>query len=418
MSANHVNSEEPEVTGVAPVEVTSRRDPAQFGGAEHDFSLVTGGPLFQMYRRTHLVIDPLELLRRRIVVITAIAWLPLLFLSLLDLFSGRAVEVSFLRDVEVHARFLVALPVLIFAEVIVHSRLKPAVRRFVERRIVVPEDLQRFDRMIDSAVRLRNSNVLEIGLLVIVYTAGLWLWGSRIPINSATWYAMPGGRWHLTPAGYWYVFVSIPIVQFVLLRWYLKLFIWFRFLWQVSRLKLHLVPTHPDRCAGLGFLGGGSYAFGPLLFAQGAMLAGVVASRVLYQGQKLMSFKMQIGGFVVFFVFAILCPLLMFTPQMLAAKRRGLAEFGQIAQDYVDEFETRWVNHNSPEPDELLGSGDIQSLADLDGSFSVVNEMRWVPVKLNDAVRLAAATAAPFVPLLFTVFSLEELVTRLVKMLF
>jgi hypothetical protein len=272
--------------------------------------------------------------------------------------------------------------------------------------------------MIDSAVRLRNSNVLEIGLLVIVYTAGLWLWGSRIPISSATWYAMPGGRWHLTPAGYWYVFVSIPIVQFVLLRWYLKLFIWFRFLWQVSRLKLHLVPTHPDRCAGLGFLGGGSYAFGPLLFAQGAMLAGVVASRVLYQGQKLMSFKMQIGGFVVFFVFAILCPLLMFTPQMLAAKRRGLAEFGQIAQDYVDEFETRWVNHNSPEPDELLGSGDIQSLADLDGSFSVVNEMRSVPVKLNDAVRLAAATAAPFVPLLFTVFSLEELVTRLVKMLF
>jgi hypothetical protein len=108
----------------------------------------------------------------------------------------------------------------------------------------------------------------------------------------------------------------------------------------------------------------------------------------------------------------------MFTPQMLAAKRRGLAEFGQIAQDYVDEFETRWVNHDSPEPDELLGSGDIQSLADLDGSFSVVNEMRSVPVKLNDAVRLAAATAAPFVPLLFTVFSLEELVTRLVKMLF
>jgi hypothetical protein len=403
---------------VAPVEVTSRRDAAQFGGVEHDFSLVTGGPLFQLFRRSHLVIDPLELLYRRIVVITAIVWLPLLFLSFWDFFSGRAVQVSFLRDVEVHARFLVALPVLIFAEVIVHSRLKPVVRRFVDRRIVVPEDLPRFERMIDSAVRLRNSNAMEVGLFVVAYTGGLWLWGDRIPIDSASWYAMPGGRWHLTLAGYWYVFVSIPIVQFILLRWYLRLFIWFRFLWQVSRLNLHLVPTHPDRCAGLAFLGGGSYAFSPLLFAQGAMLAGVVASRVLYHGQKLMSFRMQIAGFVVFFVFAILCPLLMFTAQMSRAKRRGWAEFGQFAQDYVDEFETKWLKHASYKADEELGSGDIQSLADLANSYSIVNEMRLVPVKLDDVVRLMMATAAPFVPLLLTVFSLEELVMRFVKALF
>lgn len=399
--------------------VSNRGSPGMadhFRGAEHDFSLVTGGPLFQLFRKTHLVIDPLELLYRRIAVITGIVWLPLLFLSLWDFFSGRAVEVSFLRDVEVHARFLVALPVLIFGELIVHSRLTLVVRRFVERRIVVPEDLPRFDRAIESAVRLRDSVVLEVGLLVLVYTLGLWLWGSRIAINSTTWYAYPGGRWHLTPAGYWYVFVSIPIIQFVLLRWYVRLFIWFRFLWQVSRLKLHLVATHPDRCAGLAFLGKGSYAYAPLLFAQGAMLAGLVASRVLYHGQKLMSFKMQIGGFVVFFVFAALCPLLMFSSQLAAAKRRGLAEYGQIAQDYVDEFETKWVGHS--ESEDLLGSGDIQSLADMGNSYSVVGEMRTLPVKLDDVTRLAMATAAPFVPLLLTVFSFEELVMRLVKVLF
>lgn len=403
---------------MAAVEDRSRQDldgiSEHFRGAEHDFSLVTGGPLFQFFLRAHLAGSALELLRRRIFVITAIAWLPLLLLSLKDLFSAG----SFLRDVEVHTRFLVALPVLIFAERIVHSRLTPLVRRFVERRIVVGEDLPRFDRAIDSAIRLRNSNVLELGLLVIVYTVGLGLWGSRIPIDSATWYAMPGGRWHLTPAGYWYVFVSIPIVQFVLLRWYLRLCIWFRFLWQVSRLNLHLVPTHPDRCAGLGFLSASSYAYSPLLFAQGAMLAGVIASRVLYHGQPLMSFKLQIAGFVVFFVFAILCPLLMFTRKLARAKRRGLGEYGQLAQDYVDEFEQKWVNRDPAENDELLGSGDIQSLADLGNSYAIVGEMRFVPVRLTDVTRLAAATAAPFVPLLLTVFSLEELVMKLVKALF
>jgi len=387
-----------------------------FRGAERDFSLVLGGPLFQLFRRSRLSGDALELLYRRVIVITAIAWVPLLLLALWEHFAGRVVAVPFVRDVEVHARFLVALPALIFGELIVHARLTPAVRRFVERRIVTPEDLPRFDRAIESAVRLRDSVVVEIGLIVLVYTLGLWLWGNRIPINSATWYANPGGRWHLTAAGYWYVFASIPIVQFILLRWYLRLFIWFRFLWQVSRLNLHLVPTHPDRSAGLAFLGRACYAYAPLLFAQGAMLAGVIASRVLYHGQKLASFKMQIAGFILFFVFAALCPLLMFTRKLAAAKRRGLAEYGQIAQDYVDEFEQKWVGHS--ESGELLGSGDIQALADLGNSYSVVGEMRTLPVKLDDITRLVAATAAPFLPLLLTVFSFEELVLRIVKIIF
>jgi hypothetical protein len=161
--------------------------------------------------------------------------------------------------------------------------------------------------------------------LVFVYTFGLWLWHGRIAINAATWYANPGGRWNLTAAGFWYVFVSIPILPFILLRWYLRLFIWFRFLWHVSRIHLNLISTHPDRCAGLSFLGKSAYAFGPILFAQGAMLAGLVASRVLYMGESLMSFKLQAGGFVVFFVLVLLGPLLMFTPQMARAKRKAEA---------------------------------------------------------------------------------------------
>jgi len=256
-----------------------------FREGPHDFSLVLGGPVYQLYRKSHLTGDALELLYRRVLVITTIAWLPLLLLSTKGFLLGRPDRLSFFTDVEVHVRFLIALPVLIFAELIVHSRITPVVRRFIERRIVLPEDLPRFDRAIESAIRLRNSIPVEVGLLILVYTFGLWLWNSRIAIDSATWYALPGGRWHLTPAGYWYVFISIPIAQFVLLRWYLRLFIWFRFLWQVSRINLNLIPTHPDRCAGLAFLGRSSYAYGPLLFAQGAMLAGVVASRVFTEGR-------------------------------------------------------------------------------------------------------------------------------------
>jgi hypothetical protein len=384
----------------------------------HDFSLVLGGPIFQFFRRSHLAGDGLELVHRRLLIITLVAWLPLLLLATLGSSAGNVGRISFFHDVEVHVRFLIALPVLVAAELLVHSRIRPVVRRFFERRIVLPQDLPRFDKAIESAIKLRNSVPIEVALILFVYTVGLWLWHSRTRPDPSTWYSMPGGSWNLTPAGFWYVFVSIPIVQFLLLRWYLRLFIWFRFLWHVSRINLHLIPTHPDRSAGLAFLGKSAYAFGPILFAQGAMLAGLVASRVLYRGESLLSFKLQIGGFIVFFVLAILGPLLMFTPQMARAKRKGLADYGLLAQRYVESFEQKWVLRDPGPSEELLGVADIQSLADLGTSYGLVREMRAVPFGLEDISRLAAATGAPLLPLLLTIFSPEELIMRIIKVVF
>jgi hypothetical protein len=404
---------------MTPIEGSAKPDSTwstskEFSEGLREFSPVLGGPSFQLLRRAHLTGEAMELSQRRVVVIPMIAWLPLMLLVSL---RGTGLF-SFLHDVEAHVRLLIALPILIAAETVVHSRMRPAARAFVDRRIVMPDDLPRFDRAIESAIRVRNSYVVELILIILVYTFGLWLWNSRVPIVAPTWYAMPGGRWHLTPAGYWYVFLSIPIVQFVLLRWYLRLFIWYRFLWQVSRINLNLVTTHPDRCAGLGFLGKSAYAFGPILFSQGAMLAGIVASRVLYRGESLASFKLQIGGFVAFFVLAILGPLFMFTRRLAIAKRRGLARYGQLAQDYVECFERKWIVHDPPPKEDLLGATDIQSLSDLANSYSIVSSMRPVPFGLDDITRLAAATAAPFLPLLLTVWSPEELILRLVKVVF
>jgi len=383
-----------------------------------DFSLVLGGPIFQFFRKSHLAGDGLQLLHRRLLVITFLAWIPLLILAAVNPSVGETGRLAFFHDVEVHTRFLLALPILVAAELIVHSRLRPVVRRFVERGIVLPNDLPRFHNAVNSAVRLRDSVAVELGILLFLYPLSLWLWSERPSIVSSTWYGTPGSPWHLTAAGFWYVFVSIPILRFILFRWYLRIFIWFRFLWQVSRIDLHLIPTHPDRAAGLAFLGKSAYAFGPILFAQGAMLAGVVAERVLYRGQSLISFKVQIAGFVVFFVLAILGPLLMFTPRLAQAKRKGLADYGLLAQRYVENFEQKWVARDPSHSEDLLGTSDIQSLADLGNGYAMVRDMRPIPFWLEDVSRLAAATAAPLVPLLLTIFSPEELITRVMKIVF
>ena len=389
----------------------------QEGGEPEDFSLVLGGPLFQLLRKAHLEGDALELLHRRIIACVVLTWSPLLILSIFSGVVGRVERVSFFHDIEVHTRFLVALPILIGAELLVHSRIRPAVRRFIEWRIVLPEQRPAFHKAIDSALKIRNSVFVELALIAVVYTVGFLVWNSRTELGLVTWYALPGSRWNLTPAGYWYVFVSLPVFQFILLRWYIRLFIWFRFLWQVNRIELNLFPTHPDRCGGLSFLGRSSYAFAPILFAQGAILAGIVAARVLYRGETLQSFRFQIGGFIAFFVVAVLAPLLMFSLRMARAKRKGLADYGLLAQRYVESFDQKWVRESLASA-ELLGTGDIQSLADLGNGYQVIREMRVVPFGLQDISRLAIATAAPLSPLLLTIFSFEELMIRIFKVVF
>src|SRR5205085_9960198 len=120
------------------------------------------------------------------------------------------------------------------------------------RGMVPPHEADRFAAMVGSAARLRNSAVAEVILLALVYAAGILFTLRRYLSMGATgWYALPGGG--LSLAGYWLLFVSLPLLQFLLLRWYFRLFIWARFLWQVQRLVLDLNATHSVKDAGHGF---------------------------------------------------------------------------------------------------------------------------------------------------------------------
>src|ERR1700759_1263599 len=121
-----------------------------------DFSLVVGGPLYQLLRRARLTGPTLELAYRRAVIFVLLCWLPLAVLSLAQATFMGGAKLSFFRDIETHVRFLVARPVLIMAEVIVHQRIRPVVKSFVDRRVVPAEEVQKFYVAIDYAVRIRN----------------------------------------------------------------------------------------------------------------------------------------------------------------------------------------------------------------------------------------------------------------------
>jgi hypothetical protein len=380
------------------------------------FSFVLGGPLFQLLNRTRLSDDALELLHRRIIVISLIAWLPLLVLSALEgQLLGGSVAVPFLLDVEVHVKFLMAMPLLIAAELVVHRRMRFVVKQFLERRLIPESAMTRFNAAIASAFRLRNSVLAEVLLIIFVYIVGILIvWRHYTALDTATWYAIPsvaGSK--LSLAGMWYGYVSLPFFQFLMIRWYFRLFVWARFLWQVSRIKLSLIPTHPDRAGGLGFLANTVYAFSMLAVAHGALIAGQFANRIFYLGAALPDFKMEIAVLVVFIMCIVIGPLLAFAIQLDQTWRTGLREYDTLAQRYVREFDAKWLRGGAPADEPFVGSGDIQSLADLGNSLEVVRSMRIVPVTKGAIIQLAAATVAPIAPLALTMMPLEELLKKL-----
>jgi len=397
-----------------PRAMNPEKSPATSPAPEpYDFSLVLGGPLYQLFRRAHLTGDALELLRRRVVVISLFAWVPLLVLSLLDGHAWSGVTMPFLRDVDVHVRFLVALPLLVVAEIVIHQRMRPVVRQFLERKLVTPETLGQFEAARAAAYRLRNSVAAEVIMLVAVYGIGvLIVWRGHAAVSVTSWYGdSVGGFLQPSLAGWWFGCVSLPLFQFMLLRWYFRLFVWMRFLWHVARIDLKLLATHPDKCGGLGFLAEVCLAFAPLLLAQGALLSGTLANQIFYAGAKLPQFKMEIIGMVAVALLAVVGPLLAFIPILYRVKREGLRQYGALSQRAAREYDEEWMHATAP------GTGAV-TFFQAHKSYELARDMSLVPFTRQAFVQLTVFTLVPLVPLLLTMISFEELMGRLLKVVF
>ncbi|HKE94516.1 MAG TPA: hypothetical protein VKB34_09445 [Povalibacter sp.] len=387
--------------------------------AYHDpsaFPFWTGGVVQPAFRRFHLSDDALTLLGRRELVLTAVAWLPLFILSALDGRAWNGVQVPFLFDYDVQGRLLIALPLLLAGEVAVNQRMPEVVEEFVARRIIVGSARAGFDAAVNSALTLSRSVFVEIIVVALAFSSVLGSRHFESLGGAATWRGdSPGGPITLTAAGWWYVLISRPLFRIVLFRWYLKLFLWAQFLWRVSRLDLQLAPAHPDRSGGLGFLSVLNNAFAPFLFAHGTMLAATIANGVIHSGRTLAQYQAEMIVFPVAALLLVLGPELAFVSSLWRAKRQGLLAYGALGERYVREFEQKWLRGEPTAADPLLGSADIQSLADLFNGFQVVEKMRLIPPTRETMLGLAVVTLLPLAPLPLTVVSGSELLERLVK---
>jgi hypothetical protein len=158
-------------------------------------------------------------------------------------------------------------------------------------------------------------------------------------------------------------------------------------------------------------------AFAPVILAQCAVLSGLIGARILFQGETLASFRYEIAAFVILGLAVVLGPLCVFAPTLLALKRQGRREYGALAARYTREFHEKWIRGGAPADEALVGSADIQSLADLANSYEVVRGMQAAPFGRDTVIQLAVSAVVPLLPLALTVLPAEEILKRLVGML-
>jgi hypothetical protein len=327
---------------------------------------VSGGLLYRFWRRMSLSGVELQFVHRRVIVAVLLAWVPLLLLSIVEGKAwGGSGGVTFLQDFETHVRLLLAVPLLILAEVRVHRVLPQTVQLFDERGLIPEAARSQFDAAIASAIRLRDSVAPELLLIVFVYGVGLpFIWRDQVALGVTSWYAtVEGGRLQSSLAGWWLALVSMPVFGFLALRWLFRFFIWARFLWHVSRIELNLEPTHPDGTAGLHFLVRTGRAYNLVVLALGMVLAGMMANRIFYEGAKLLDFKVEIVGTVGLMLLVVLGPLLAFEPHLRVARRKGMEEYGGLGQQYAREFSRKWIRGDARVASAALARTSIQPTA-------------------------------------------------------
>jgi hypothetical protein len=346
----------------------------------------------------------------------AVAWLPLLALTLMrgDAWSGSG---PFFQDFAVHARCLIAIPLLILAESTCLPQLSAIAQHFLDTDIVLDADEGRFQAALASTRRWRDSKLAEFAAIACAYSFIAVIVLSE-PQPFPAWQLATGQGIHrFSPAGWWQLLVSLPLLLVFELGWLWRLFLWTRFLWMVSRLRLHLLPAHPDRAAGLMFAGYSIRAWVLPAATPAVIVAGGIANRVIHQGAAISTYKYLILGLTVCVVLSFIAPLAVFIGNLVAAWRKAVLQYGALAEQVGHKFESDWLPATREFPENPLQTQAFSATTDLYQVVANVYAMKFMPVDLISVALLASATLLPFLPVLLISQPLDQMLTKLVGFL-
>jgi hypothetical protein len=380
-------------------------------GAFENFSLF-GGPLHRLGERLRLAHGG----RNAFALGLALGLLSWSILFALALIEGIGYKFFSLSVIAAHVRLLVVIPLFFLCESLLDSRLREFVGLIVRSGVVPENALPALRSEIARTGRWRDSWLPEI--MCLLATVLLTVFATQFHLSGKTAVADPIRAMNeFRLAGAWYWLVCLPLFRFLMFRWLWRIALWWCFLWRVARLQLHLVSTHPDGAAGLGYLEVTQTYFAPLVLAISAVMSASFAEEISSGVSVFETIYPALAITLAADLALVLLPPCFFALKLRSCREKGLSDYGAFAARYVNDFEKKWLNATNVPAEPLLGTADLQSLADLSSSVAVVRGMRTVPVSARLSVTVMTAALLPMAPLFLFKYPIAELVQRLVSKL-
>lgn len=378
------------------------------GSRSPHFSLVDGGAGVRLlaswgssFPRT------LSSVVRIAAALAAISWLPLALAALAeDVATGT--RGTFMWDVGVHARLLLALPIAIVAEFPIGRRLGAAMKYLMDARLIDDDNRARAQAAIDRAQQLRDSRRIEPMLAVVA--VGLSILDVTLGRHGPETWIFAGGR-GVSAAGWIYLLFSAPLFRFIALRWAWRLVIWTTLLVGLARAPLHIEPAHPDRAGGLSVLRGAHVSFAWIALALGISFAGNLTTEKLLLGRSVMDYTTEITVFAVLTPFVLLLPLLAFAIPIELARRSRHEEYGSAAADFARRYAADVMKPESRTP-LSVDTPCTSAHTDFVTSFEAVESTSPILLTRRLYLRLFAASAIPMLAFVTQEIPLLVLIRR------
>jgi len=287
---------------------------------------VIGGPLYRLGRCLGLVREESNTIPIGI-ALGGFLWTVQLALYVMDGMANRILSLSVIGG---HARLLVAIPLFFVCEAWLAPRMAAFVRGIVSSGLVPESELTALQSETSTIARWKDAWLPE--LVCLLLAAPLSFVKPPIDLGEGTSVYHPnpvtGG---MTLSGGWYWIVCLLLFRFLMFRWFWHLALWCHFLWRISRLRLHLVPSNPDGVAGLGSLEGVHSQFAPLVMAFSAVAAASFAEQISAGVMTVKEVYPQIIVLLSLYAILFLAPLLLFSFKLKNCRSKGLANYGAIA---------------------------------------------------------------------------------------
>jgi hypothetical protein len=378
------------------------------------FSIVRGDPLFRFQRALKLVSDEHLFVARRAVFFALLAWVPLAAAAYFvagD--SARHGAESFLWHIGVHARCLIAIPLLIIAEVRADWMSGRIISQFTSAGLVPESERARFDEVLQRTTRLRDAWWVWLAMAALVATTAVL--GIRRPTiaHEMVWATRSDGT--LGPAAWWFFLVVRPLGATLTLAWLWRLVVTVILLRRVTSLKLDLIPSHPDRAAGLGFVEQTMVIFSPVVLAISATVCAHEAHFVLKHGVLVQSLKVQAIGFVIILLAVFLSPLFAVAPALRVFRRRVYFEYASLVGRVDAAFDRRWVRDRGADATDTLDRSDFSALADAQTVFETTASVRPLPISKASILTVLIPALIPMLLLIAVQVPVKEILARIAE---